>query len=311
MVKLTQSKELWYIVDISSLGCYCSSSPLPGQFNKDKFSCSLSQECRMPSGDTHLMLSKVEIGSAAHVVGKVLVIPHRSGENCVQMKQLAPGTWGAAISSPPCKRHRSGKGLPAYRLVIAIAPTKMMVGTMGPDFGHLLTSGLLADFEFCVQGETLKAHTQILAGRSSVLGALMSHNCIETETRTMVIDDVSAQTFGYFLTYLYSEVYPDTEDEATAVNLFILADKYDVESLKVECEMRITNQLSVANVVSILQLSYLHSSTKLRDECLMFVIRNSNEVLCQPEWHKLGKDCPRLFFSACEFLLRCPVTESF
>ena len=166
----------------------------------------------------------------------------------------------------------------------------------------LLENEAFADVHFDVTGARLPAHTLIVSAGSPVLAAMFQNDFEERSTGIVNIKDTSVETFRQFLRYLYTGNMPECKEDATVADLFGMADKYGVDSLKEECAVCLAEQLDVENAVDTLIKAYLHSSTTLYEETMSFVSRNASAICSQPSWLILMKEYPDLCFEATQFI---------
>ena len=299
------------VIDVEGNGCSCVTTLPPPQILKSEtFSCKFFQESYSSSHQVLFKLSHIKITSETNSqVEKILVVPHDPEEKCFEATKTAKQTWNASIWKGPCWHRESGRAssnyrynYPNYKLIINLSPpNKTVESTLLQDLKSLLQEGMLADVEFEVQGEILKAHTAVLAARSPVMAAMFVHDFKERALKVVTIEDACPGVFRQFLAYLYTDTAPPIWTEGMAEGLFTLADKYDVATLKTLALSHIIKQLRVDNVLSSLALSYLHSSERLRDNCFKLIAGNCSKIFASPEWVDLSQNCPQLFVEATEF----------
>jgi len=87
-----------------------------------------------------------------------------------------------------------------------------------------------------------------------------------------------------------------------AEQLFLLADKYAVDTLKEECATRLIKRLAVNNAIKTLILAHQHPSEELFRAALLFVSENSKVICSRSEWLSLMKDYPELCFQATQLI---------
>ena len=71
----------------------------------------------------------------------------------------------------------------------------------------------------------------------------------ESGNGVIEIPDVDADVMRHFLLYLYGARVPEEMDEQLAEELLIVADKYDVDCLKLACEKALGEWAGVASCV--------------------------------------------------------------
>jgi len=171
---------------------------------------------------------------------------------------------------------------------------------------QLLEDQTLSDVTFQVQGESIKAHSILVAAGSPVLAAMFQQDFIEKRTRDVKIQDTKAKVFKQLLRYIYTGKAPEIGNEDIARDLLVAADKYAVECLKEECIEILIMKLSVGNAIPILILAHLHSAPKLLQTTLSFMSLNGKAVcLRSMEWGQLMKNYPDLCYTATKYIVGC------
>jgi speckle-type POZ protein len=138
-----------------------------------------------------------------------------------------------------------------------------------------------ADVTFEVSGETFAAHRCVLAARSKVFMAQLFGPMAENKTSSVIqIKDMKAKVFAGLLSFIYTDSFPDVQDEEKEEeveyamwlqDLFVAADRYDLQRLKLLCEEFLAKYLCVSSVASTLALAERHFSHGLKEACLKFL----------------------------------------
>ncbi|KAM0924576.1 hypothetical protein ACQ4PT_004562 [Festuca glaucescens] len=166
------------------------------------------------------------------------------------------------------------------------------VGTLSDvhqHFDHLLQNKVGADVAFEVNGETFAAHRCVLAARSKVFMAQLFGPMAENNTSSVIhIKDMEAKVFAALLRFIYTDSFPEmdkdnnmeeeggqNEEEVEVVmwlqDLFVAADRYDLQRLKFLCEEYLAEDISVSSVASTLALAEQHYCHGLKEACLKFI----------------------------------------
>ncbi|XP_044977501.1 BTB/POZ and MATH domain-containing protein 3-like [Hordeum vulgare subsp. vulgare] len=155
---------------------------------------------------------------------------------------------------------------------------------------NLLQTKVGADVTFEVSGERFAAHRCVLAARSKVFMAQLFGPMKETST-VIHIKDMEAKVFRALLSFIYTDLLPMIEDEKSQdleegqveevvqhemrlqclQDLFVAADRYDLQQLKFICEKQLSEQLGVSSVMSTLVLAEQHQCQGLKEACMKFV----------------------------------------
>ncbi|XP_020164371.1 BTB/POZ and MATH domain-containing protein 2-like [Aegilops tauschii subsp. strangulata] len=185
--------------------------------------------------------------------------------------------------------------------------TKVLVSDMDQHFNILLQTKVGADVTFEVSGETFTAHRCVLAARSKVFMAQLFGPMKEGTTTSGVIHikDMGANVFRALLRFIYTDSCPEIEKDFTEEeeemsqvlegqedetiedemwlqwlqDLFVAADRYDLQRLKCICEMQLSDNIGVSSVMSTLALAEQHHCQGLKEACLKFIQVQSSSCL--------------------------------
>ncbi|CAL8116511.1 unnamed protein product [Orchesella dallaii] len=145
------------------------------------------------------------------------------------------------------------------------------------DLGKLFSQSIATDCTVSARKSSFKAHKTILSARSSVFAAMFNANMIERETATVNITDFDSEVVKGMLEYLYTG---ETAVMASrAQELLQIAEKYNLEELKEDCEYAIGNSLTKDNVAGVLVLAHNHNAPVLKSQDITFINWNKDELL--------------------------------
>ncbi|KAF8660275.1 hypothetical protein HU200_057842 [Digitaria exilis] len=139
--------------------------------------------------------------------------------------------------------------------------------------GSLLLSMEGGDVEFRVAGEAFVAHRLVLAARSPIFNAELYGPMKEgIVANTIQIDDMEAQVFKAMLDFIYTDSWPEMEQED---------------------ESAMAQHLLVAAAV-ILALAEMHSCSALKEACFNFLSSSTSllEIMEAQECEYLAQSCP-------------------
>ena len=100
---------------------------------------------------------------------------------------------------------------------------------------------------------------------------------VESQAKTIKIEDADPETFKMMLRYIYCGRLPD-ELEANARKLLPLADKYDLPEVRDACVHWMEKSLSKENVCETLIMADLYRCPKLKKKCLKRLNRWKSEM---------------------------------
>ncbi|XP_055927504.1 speckle-type POZ protein-like isoform X1 [Argiope bruennichi] len=135
----------------------------------------------------------------------------------------------------------------------------------------------------CAQGEVFQVHRTMLCSSSSVFAAMFKHDTSERTTNRIEITDVSVETVGEMLSFMYfgstSKLCPQT-----AVDVYAAADKYDIMRLKKKCSDFLISNLSKETVLDIMILADRHGDEELKESTVKFLVNSAADIIESDEF---------------------------
>lgn len=174
---------------------------------------------------------------------------------------------------------------------------------LGDNLLLLLDNDVASDCTFKVQGETIRAHSQIISAGSSVLQRLFSSGMRESMSKEVIIDDCEPAIFKAFLRHVYSDNFTSVEglisnETGTKMSmlqsLLALSHKYQVTRLQIWCECQLIELISTQEVCSVLVQAHLHEAKQLEKRCLDFIAANMSEVVKTESFGSLSHQWPEV-----------------
>lgn len=162
----------------------------------------------------------------------------------------------------------------------------------------------LSDITFNIDGREFPAHKLILAARSEVFAAMFQHPTKENLTNRITIEDVEPEVFHELLRFVYTGRVSSDKMESLAAGLFIAADKYLLDDLKLECENYLLHNMSPDNCVVLLLHGDLTNPSEHLNGAAKFFRRYTNQVMATDVWKELKIENPALLFNILEFVYR-------
>jgi speckle-type POZ protein len=150
-----------------------------------------------------------------------------------------------------------------------------------------------SDVTINVHGREFPAHKNILATRSQVFAAMFEHPTKEKLTNQIAIEDIEPEVFHQFLRFIYTGRLTSATMEAMAAALYIAADKYLLDRLKLECENYLLSQMSSVNCIELLLHTHLLNPAKeLKKEAIQFFRQHPGDVMATDKWKKTRQENP-------------------
>ncbi|KAL9234222.1 hypothetical protein vseg_009117 [Gypsophila vaccaria] len=136
------------------------------------------------------------------------------------------------------------------------------------------------------------AHKAVLASRSPVFKAMLESEMEESRSGTINISDVSYDALRAFVKYLYTG--DACLDEQMACDLLVLAEKYQVNHLKLYCEKFLVSKLNWDNAVMSFSFAHRHNGKHLQDSALSMITDKMDDLIKSQEYAHLVEKDPRL-----------------
>ncbi|GJN25572.1 hypothetical protein PR202_gb13417 [Eleusine coracana subsp. coracana] len=154
--------------------------------------------------------------------------------------------------------------------------------------------------------------------RVSFLGrALWSYEGVKETTMSHIqINDIEARVFSAMLHFIYTDDLPQeiekSDDMSVSVmmsqHLLVVADRYDLERLKLMCEYTLCNRMKVNMVATTLALAEQHGCCGLKAACFEFLksLKNLEAVMASDGFDHLMNSCPSLIKELLAKVAACP-----
>ena len=167
--------------------------------------------------------------------------------------------------------------------------------SLGDDLSLLLKDTKFSDVELVsCDKRRFRAHTCILAARSTVFSCMFENDMTEKKSGVVEIDDVDGEILQRLLDYVYSGRFDEEEETTKTQQLLIAAEKYAIDRLKASCEESLVKRMSVETAVYDLVLADDHNAQKLKEKALEFIDEHSKEMFELPEFLELQTSRPKL-----------------
>jgi len=167
-------------------------------------------------------------------------------------------------------------GQEVYSLRIPSKTNRFKGGQLKNLIDQLFIEKTHADITFKVEDEEFPANKCILSLRSPYFKNMFSSKMMESQSSAIPVPNVRAKVFKVILEYIYlSDIKLDND---IGEDLFKLAHEYLLEELKDECEEFLAKNIDEENVIKTISFAEQYEAMKLRKACLVFIMRNRDEV---------------------------------
>lgn len=204
--------------------------------------------------------------------------------------------------------------------------------TLGANFLALLQDGKCSDVTFMVDGQQIKAHSQILCARSEVFDRELNCGLKESVSWEVVIVDCDAVAFKGFLGFLYTDDFCHIEELVKAntgggassstdcdlndtrisniQNLLTLSHTYQVRRLQLWCQQQLGKCICLQHVCSVLRQAHLYEAKNLEKACLSFIAENMEALVATPSFGRFTEEWPEVVLKIAMFTAGLPESKA-
>ena len=168
-------------------------------------------------------------------------------------------------------------------------------GGLSSHLEELFNDMSLSDVTLNIGGCEFPAHKNILAARSKYFAAMFKQPMREQSTNKIKMEDIEPEVFKELLRFIYTGRISTATMETMATGLFVAADKYLLEELKMKCEKYLVLHMSPDNCVVLLLHGNLLNPAEPLKEAAKFLRRFSHEVMATDVWKKIKQENTVLF----------------
>ncbi|KAL7298845.1 hypothetical protein TKK_0008584 [Trichogramma kaykai] len=153
----------------------------------------------------------------------------------------------------------------------------------------LLLSEEFSDVKLITSDDNdIPAHKNILAVASPVFRAMFTHDMLENKGNSVEITDTPYNILVEMLRFIYTGDIVSTKTD-TVLEILAVADKYQVDNLKIKCEKILSANLSTKNAIEILSASQKYDAMDLESNVHNFLKLNSKSIIDPEKMKKMTK----------------------
>lgn len=122
----------------------------------------------------------------------------------------------------------------------------------------------------CAGEREFKVHKAVLSVRSPVFQAMFENDLEETRKNEVKITDIDPEVLKEMLSFIYCGKVSKFEN---CCDLFVAADKYQIEDLMDYCHMYLLNNINENNLIHCLRLADTYNKKELKENAIEFFIK--------------------------------------
>ncbi|XP_014225944.1 speckle-type POZ protein B-like [Trichogramma pretiosum] len=153
----------------------------------------------------------------------------------------------------------------------------------------LLLSEEFSDVKLITSDDNdIPAHKNILAVASPVFRAMFTHDMLENKGNSVEITDTPYNILVEMLRFIYTGDIVSTKTDIV-LEILAVADKYQVDNLKIMCEKILSANLSTKNAIEILSAAQKYNAMDLESNVHNFLKLNSKSIIDPEKIKKMKK----------------------
>ncbi|KAF7637282.1 BTB domain-containing protein [Meloidogyne graminicola] len=172
-------------------------------------------------------------------------------------------------------------------------------------YSGILEQETFTDCLVKIGNQIINTHRYILAQNSEVFYNMFKKNngMIEAENSEVTISDTSPECFRAMLEFFYTGKINKSTLEKFVDDIFAIANKYQVELLKYECELFMASKIDVNNIVKYYNIIQLYGAPTLEKACKNYIQVNRNNFINSKEWKEIKDKYPELAIRSLEYVV--------
>lgn len=173
----------------------------------------------------------------------------------------------------------TNKPLQCYDALEALKIEKRKADPMARLLG-VLAEGHFSDLTLECEGQEFPCHRIVLAAHSIIFEAMLKNQFEEAKTGKVKIEDTDKETLRVFLKFVYTQ---QVDESDATIELFALADKYDVRRLATFCDRVLSQSVTVDNAAKSLMIADRYNAPLLKEKTLELVLKNFEALRNTPD----------------------------
>ncbi|GFT98063.1 protein maternal effect lethal 26, partial [Nephila pilipes] len=163
------------------------------------------------------------------------------------------------------------------------------------DFEKAFESRQFCDITLKLKGGSVRAHKFVLAARSPVFKTLLEDTSCTGNASEIIINDLTKSVLINLLYYLYCGIIGTVQWDML-IQLYEVAGRYQVDSLKQNCRDVIVSNLSDKRACKVLQFADKHKDHELVKSVTSYMKNNFYKLRETDHWKLFREESPGLAF---------------
>ncbi|KAK0076854.1 hypothetical protein PV325_004762 [Microctonus aethiopoides] len=158
-------------------------------------------------------------------------------------------------------------------------PKRSVYGDLYSHLKNFLTVPDLSDTMIIIDEKEIPVHKIILAAYSPVFLAMFKTDMTESADKQIIITDIEVDIMQKVVEFMYTGTINPVPNYDILLSILKVADKYEIKDLKVLCEEKLSEKITVENVLEILEKSSLYGGPLLTKSVSYFMVKNKLSII--------------------------------
>ena len=142
--------------------------------------------------------------------------------------------------------------------------------------------------------ERIQCHKLILCASSDVFKAMFTHEYSENRTGEVAINDADPAAVRALLSGMYGQPLDTEADADLLLSVLYLTEKYNVKTVKDQCQQLLMSYITIENCVSMLIHANFYNAEVLKDQAVKVASRCLEGLNQSPHYKFIERKCPEL-----------------
>ncbi|KAK0083988.1 hypothetical protein PV325_007831, partial [Microctonus aethiopoides] len=173
-------------------------------------------------------------------------------------------------------------------------PKPQVLGSSCDRFKNFLITPDLSDMTIVIDETEFPVHKIILAAYSPVFLAMFKTDMTESVNKRVVITDIEPDIMDNVIEFMYTGAIDPIPKFNDLLSILEVADKYEIKILKELCAENLSENITIDNVLKILERASLYGVPQLVETVISFMVKKKLQIVALENFSDLYRRKPEL-----------------
>ncbi|KAK0078593.1 hypothetical protein PV325_002332 [Microctonus aethiopoides] len=175
-------------------------------------------------------------------------------------------------------------------------PKLQVLDSLYDRFKNFLTVPDLSDMTIVIDEKEIPVHKIVLAVYSPVFLAMFKADMTESVNKRIVVTDIEVDIMEKVIEFMYTSVIDPIPEFNDLLSILEVADKYQIMNLKELCKELLSENITIDNVLKILERASLCGVPQLMETLISFMVKEKLKIVELEDFADLYRRKPELLF---------------